>query len=87
MTMEWRRRACGYPLKGGADGKSKVLVKGKGDGLPDLLSGVLPVESAEFPVSVQLLRNGTNLCWESLFAEADVKKNSEEFFKAKSATP
>ena len=74
-------------LKGGAAGKSKVLVKGKGEGLPDLFSGVLPVASDEFPVSVQLLRNGTNLCWESAFAESDVKKNTEELFKAKNAAP
>lgn len=74
-------------LKGGAAGKSKVLVKGKGAGLPELAFGTLPVEAAEFPVTVQLLRNATNLCWESTFDAADVKKNSEDDFKAKSESP
>ena len=71
-------------LKSGAAGKSKVLVKGKGEALPNLSIGTLPVEPNEFPVSVQLLRNGTALCWESTFAESGVKKNAETLFKAKS---
>jgi hypothetical protein len=70
-------------LKSGAAGKSKIVLKGKGATLPDPGSA-LPVLPAEFPISVQLQRNGTALCWESSFAEADVKKNTGDLFKAKS---
>ena len=74
-------------LRGGAAGKSKVLVKGKGANLPELPFGTLPVEAAEFPVTVQLLRHASNLCWESTFDAADVKKNGADEFKAKSESP
>jgi cysteine-rich repeat protein len=74
-------------LKGGAVGKSKVLVKGKGAQLPDLPSETLPVAADGFPVTVQLFNNATSPCWASAFAAGDVKKNTAEQFKAKSEAP
>jgi len=62
-------------LKGGADGKSKVLVKGKGAALPD------PHPPLTFPVKVQLVNGDTGICWESTFTSAS--KNVMGMFKAK----
>jgi hypothetical protein len=69
-------------LKGkvGAD-RSKILWKGKGIGLPDLTPGTLPLASANFPVTVQVLNTGTNVCFESVFAEADAKRNRADQLK------
>jgi len=71
-------------LKGGDAGKSKVLVKGKGDGLADLPAQTLPVAADGFPVTVQLFKD-TGLCWGSAFDSADVTKNEAGQFKAKHA--
>ena len=65
-------------LKGGAAGKSKILVKGKGTNLPGLLSGALPL-----PVTAQLVNDANSICYESVFDSADVKKNDGTQFKAK----
>ena len=65
-------------LTGGAAGKAKILVKGKGANLPGLLSGVLPL-----PVTVQLVNDANSICYESQFDSADVKKNDGAQFKAK----
>jgi hypothetical protein len=62
-------------LKGGADGKSKVLVKGKGAALPD------PHPPLTFPVKIQLVNGDNGICWESTFTSAT--KNVMGMFKAK----
>ena len=64
-------------LKGGAGGKSKALVKGKGAALPD------PTLPVVYPVTVQLKKDGSPLCLESTFTAADEVKNDAGQFKAK----
>ncbi len=68
-------------LKGGDEGKAKMLVKGKGSGLPDFdLSTLQP------PVTVQLVNSDTNdtgVCWESTYLSDDVIKNEANQFKGK----
>jgi cysteine-rich repeat protein len=64
-------------LKGGAAGKSKALAKGKGAALPD------PMLPLAYPVTVQLRKDGSPLCLESVFVVADEKKNTATQFKAK----
>jgi len=64
-------------LKGSAENKSKGLVKGRGDDLPDL---ALPATSS---LTVQLV-NGTNgLCWGTDYTPAQLVKNGAEQLKAK----
>ncbi len=64
-------------VKGGSAGKSKMLVKGRGQNLPDPLdSGPLAM-----PVSVQLFNYQTGVCFNSTFNSA--LKNTTTFFKAK----
>ena len=53
-------------MKGSAANKSKILVKGRGAALPDLLDGA----GAELPVTVQLLNQRNGQCWGSTFATA-----------------
>jgi len=74
-------------LKGGDAGKTKTLVKGKGEHLRDLAPGTLPIPSAGFPLRAQLSKAGSGLCWESSYVETDVKKNAEDQFKASSMVP
>jgi hypothetical protein len=64
-------------LKGGVDGKSKALTKGKGAALPD------PTLPLSYPVTVQLRKDGAPLCLESTFTSANEKKNDAGQFKAK----
>jgi cysteine-rich repeat protein len=64
-------------LKGGAAGKSKALAKGKGATLPD------PMLPLDYPVTVQLKKDGSSLCLESTFTSANEKKNTDTQFKAK----
>ena len=73
-------------LKGSADGKTRLQVKGRGTALPRF-DAKLPVDAAEFPVIVQLIRNTTNLCWESRFDAADAQQNFGDSFKATSEAP
>lgn len=63
-------------LKGGAQGKAKIIVKGKGANLPDMLGASLPL-----PVIVQLGNEGT--CFEGQYDSGDIKKNDGAQFKAK----
>jgi hypothetical protein len=70
-------------LKGSASNRSKVFWKGRGVGLPDLTPGTLPLASGDFPVTVQMLNTATNVCWESVFAESDVKRNRADQLKLK----
>ena len=65
-------------LKGSPNNKSKALVKGKGDGLPDF---TLPFPGSQLPVVVQLRNNQTGICWEGSFASPI--KNQPGGFKAK----
>jgi subtilisin family serine protease len=65
-------------LKGNAQDKAKILVKGKGVNLPDPQLGDL----AE-PVVVQLKNSDSEICWGSEFAAADFVKNGDTLFKAK----
>jgi hypothetical protein len=63
--------------KGGAAGKTKALVKGKGLNLPDPLDmGALAV-----PVTAQLLNHESGICWETVLNSP--KKSTNELFKAK----
>jgi hypothetical protein len=65
-------------LKGSLSNKSKVLVKGKGNGLPDFTQPFLP---ADLPIIVQLRNNQTGICWEGSFGSPI--KNTEALFKDK----
>jgi hypothetical protein len=64
-------------LKGGAAGKTKALLKGKGLNLPD------PLDSAALGTNVtaQLLNHETGICWETTFSAP--KKDTQELYKAK----
>ena len=67
-------------VKGGAAGKSKALVKGKGANLPDFDSD-LPIAMGDLPMTVQLRNNSNGLCWGGSFASP--KKNQADQFNAK----
>ena len=67
-------------LKGGAAGKSKALVKGKGVNLPDFDSD-LPIAMGDLPLVVQLRNNSSGICWQGSFASP--KKNQLDQFNAK----
>ena len=64
-------------LRGGASGKSKALLKGRGLNLPDPIN----TTPLTLPVTVQLVNDGNGLCWQSVFATAS--KNTISQFKAK----
>ena len=66
--------------KGGAQGKAKALVNGKGAGLPD--PNLMP--SLELPVTAQLVNDANNNCFEGVYNMGDVIKNDGVQFKAKS---
>jgi Disintegrin len=65
-------------LKGSDNNKSKALVKGKGDGLPDL---PLPIPMGDLPLIVQLRNNESGVCWEGVFDSP--LKNRTDLFKDK----
>jgi len=69
-------------LKGNASApRSKILWKGKGTGLPDLAPGTLPLASGDFPITVQAINSATSVCFESVFSEADAKRNRADQLK------
>lgn len=71
-------------LKGNASAaRSKIFWKGKGEQLEDLTPGRLPLASADFPVTVQMLNTATAVCFESTFAEADARRNRSDQLKLK----
>ncbi len=72
--------------KANAD-RSKILWKGKGDQLDDLAPGTLPLTPAGFPVTVQALNNGTPICFESTFDEADARTNRADQLKLQRSNP
>lgn len=59
-------------------GRSKALVKGTGDNLPDPVLG-----NMQLPVTVQVVNPDTGACVEAVFDTNDVKKNTSTLFKAK----
>jgi hypothetical protein len=67
-------------VKGGATGKSKAIVKGKGINLPDF-DGDLPVAPGDLPLIVQLRNNSNGICWEGSYVNP--KKNQADQFNAK----
>jgi hypothetical protein len=70
-------------LKGSTQMKSKVLVKGKGGGLPDLPPASNPALALDLPVRVQVVNQSNSICFEGTFDSADVKKNQPDKFKGK----
>lgn len=59
-------------LKGSAANKSKILIKGRGGALPDLIDGA----AAELPITLQLLNQRNGLCWGSTFTAASPNDTS-----------
>ncbi len=64
-------------LKASVVNKAKVIFKGKGDLLPDI------VPPLDLPVTVQLINSDTGICWEGSFDSLDIKKNDPGKFKGK----
>ncbi len=64
-------------LTGGAAGKAKVVLKGKGTHMPDPTFSNLPL-----PVTAQLVNSDTNACFEATYVSANVTKNDGGQFKA-----
>jgi hypothetical protein len=64
-------------LKGSADNKSKILVKGRGFYLPDL---PLPLSA---PITVQLMNGDNQLCWGAIFDTSSIVRNDDARLKAK----
>lgn len=67
-------------LKGGAAGKSKILVKGRNENL-DLHPDTLPLDEAA-DLIVQLSNSDNGNCWQGTFPNGSVKKNTDATFKA-----
>jgi hypothetical protein len=65
-------------LKSGASSNAKILVKGKGENLPDT-----PLGSFTLPITVQLINDETSLCFQGVYGVAEVIKNDATQFKAK----
>lgn len=64
-------------LSGKGAGKSKVLVKGKGVALPD------PALELPEPVTAQLVKSDSPLCWGAEYAGAAITDNTSGRFRAK----
>jgi cysteine-rich repeat protein len=69
-------------LKSGAAGKAKVLLKGKGENIPDTLAPML-----DLPVTARLVNNSSGVCFEAVYDAGDVIKNDSTQFKAKAEVP
>lgn len=65
-------------LKPSASNNTKVLVKGKGNPLPDLTLGAFSL-----PLRAQLVNDETSVCFEATYAVGNVIKNDATQFKAK----
>jgi hypothetical protein len=70
-------------LKGSTGNKVKILMKGKGVGLPDPPVADNPTLAFDLPVLVQMVNTDSGLCFEAEYDSADVKKNVPAKFKAK----
>jgi cysteine-rich repeat protein len=66
-------------LKSGAAGSAKVIVKAKGDNLPDTL-----VPALSLPVTVQLMNDSNDVCFEAVYNPSDAVRNDGKQFSAKS---
>jgi hypothetical protein len=64
-------------LVAGAADKAKLIVKGKGPGLP------LTPPPYALPLTIQMTNSSTNACWASTFDAASVKRNATGMFGAK----
>lgn len=64
-------------LRGSAEDRTKVIVKGKGGALPD------PTPPFTLPVVVQLVNSDSGLCWEGTYDDPNIKKNVAGQFKGK----
>jgi hypothetical protein len=64
-------------MKGSDQNKSKVQMKGKGAGLPDL---PLPIAA---PVTVQLVNGDNGICWGARYSGSELLKNETGRLKAK----
>ena len=64
-------------LKASVQDKAKVIFKGKGSNLPEL------VPPFDLPVTVQLINSDTGICWEGAFDSLDIKKNDPGKFKGR----
>ena len=67
-------------LKAGEAGKARVLVKGRGEHLPD------PPLPLTLPITAQL-RSTSGECWEAVYFEAGVSRNEPGRFKGKAGLP
>ena len=63
-------------MKAGADEKAKIIVKGKSAGLN--LPNLATLTS---PLTVQLKRNGSSVCWGAVFSFPPATKNDGAQFK------
>jgi hypothetical protein len=64
-------------LQGGADNKSKVLIKNRGGTFPGLSSFV------PSPLTVQLFNGTTGVCWGATYTSSQLLKNAGGLIKAK----
>lgn len=71
-------------MRGSDTDKTKVVWKGRGDALSDAPSGGLPIPAGGFPVVVQVSISDTQVCFETIFDEADVVSNLVDKLKLKS---
>jgi len=69
-------------LTGSDKSCSQIHLTAKGANIPALPGGTLPVDSADFPVTAQLVNDTNSVCWTVDFAEADTKKNDGKQFRA-----
>ena len=61
-------------LRAGADGKAKLLVKGKGEPLQ------MPALAAlAAPVTVQLVHGGQGPCWQAVYRAPFLKQDATQF--------
>jgi len=67
-------------LLGSDRDRTKILWKARGEFMPRLAIGLLPA-----PITVQMVRGDATLCWESVFAAADVSRNLGDQLKASSS--
>ena len=61
-------------LSSGLDGKAKIQVKGKGLNLP-----VLDLDNLTTPITVQLRREGSPICWSATYSSPPTKNDGVTF--------
>ena len=70
-------------LRGNDADRARVIWKGKGENLPTVPPGALPVPGAGFPMVVQVSNSDTGVCFETSFGSVDVVKNEADQLKLK----